>query len=514
MSSTSKSKQMSVNLIAAIVSFAVNAGINFFLSPYIVRSFGTDAYGFIGLANNFIQYAGIITAALNSMSGRFISVAYHRGDKKKASVIFSSVLVADLIIAGVLLLISGVFVLYMDLILKIPNHLITSVKLTFALTFLTFVISVITAVFTTAAYVKNRIDINSIRDIISNLLKVGLIVVLFNVLKPKLYFVAAASLACGVFLLISNLSIKKKILPDVKVKITDFNASVLRTILASGVWMSLTSLSNVLITGLDLLICNIMLGAYLMGILSISKTIPNCLNGLIFTLGNVFSPHYTILYAKGKHEELIREVKFTSKIISWLMTVPITGFIVFGASFYSLWQPTKTPQEIGMIQTLSILTCLMMLFSSHTQGLMMLYNTCNRMKMPVIMNLLIGTVSTLAVILLLDFGNLGDKGVYFIAGISSILMCIKSAVFMPIYSAHIMGKKWNLFFDLILYGVLAMLVCTGVFIAVNHFVTIDSWRSLIGICLSSGAVAYAISFAIIFTKKEKKQMLGFLKKRS
>lgn len=508
-----KGKQMSVNLIAAVVAFVVNAGINFFLSPYIVRTFGTDAYGFIGLANNFIQYAGIITAALNSMSGRFISVAYHRGDKQRASVIFSSVLVADLILASILLLISGVFVIYMDMILKIPDNLIISVKITFAITFATFVISVITAVFTTAAYVRNRIDINSIRDIISNLLKVGLIVGLFSVLEPQLYFVAVASLACGVFLLIANLSVKRKILPDVETRLSKFDASALKMILAAGVWMSLASLSNVLMTGLDLLICNVVLGANVMGILSISKTIPNCLNGLIFTLGNVFSPHYTILYAKREYEELIQEVKFTSKIISWLMTVPLTGFIVFGASFYSLWQPTKTPQEIEMIQALSILACLMLLVSSHTQGLMMLYNTCNRMKKPVFVNLLIGTVSTITEVLILKFGHLGDSGVYFIAGVSSFLMCFKSAVFMPVYSAHIMGKKWTLFFDLILYGIMALLICTGLFMVVDHFMTINSWKSLIGICLSSGLIVYGISFMIIFSKKEKKMMIRLLKKR-
>lgn len=512
MVSTNKGKQMSVNLIAAIVSFAVNAGINFFLSPFITRTFGADAYGFIGLANSFIQYAGVITAALNSMSGRFISVAYHRGEKEKASVIFSSVLVADLIMAGVLLLVSGIFVLYMDSVLNIPENMIVSVKITFAITFMTFIVSVITAVFTTAAYVKNRIDINSIRDIISNLLKVGLIICLFTFFKPQLYFVAAASLTCGIFLLVSNLSIKKKILPDVEINISKFDITELKTILAAGVWMSLASLSNVLMTGLDLLICNVMLGANLMGLLSISKTIPNCLNGFNYTLGNVFSPHYTILYANEKYDELIREVKFTSKIISWVMTVPLTGFIVFGESFYFLWQSSISPEEIKMIHVLSILACLMLLFSSHTQGLMMLYNTYNRMKMPVAVNMSIGISSTVIVVLTLKSGNLGDNGVYFIAGISSILMCFKSAVFMPVYSAHIMKRKWNLFFDLIIYGIIAMAVCIAFFAAVNHFVCIDSWKSLIGICILSGAAAYAISFLIIFSTKEKKQLIGMLKK--
>lgn len=63
-------KQMSINIIASIVSFAVTVGINFFLTPYLVKEVGSDAYGFIGLANNFVQYATIVTTALNSISGK------------------------------------------------------------------------------------------------------------------------------------------------------------------------------------------------------------------------------------------------------------------------------------------------------------------------------------------------------------------------------------------------------------------------------------------------------------
>ena len=128
---------MSINIIASIVSFGVTIGINFFLTPYLVKEVGTDAYGFIGLANNFVQYATIVTTALNAISGRFISIAYHKGDIDRSSKIFSSVLVADLFLAAVMLILSAVFVGLLDLILNIPENLIVSVKITFGFAFLT-----------------------------------------------------------------------------------------------------------------------------------------------------------------------------------------------------------------------------------------------------------------------------------------------------------------------------------------------------------------------------------------
>ena len=165
MSKKSTGKQMSINLIASVISFAVNVGINFFLTPFLVKELGTEAYGFIGLANNFVQYATIITAALNSISGRFISIEYHKGNVEKASKFFSSVFVANLFLAFVMLAGSAIFTCFLDSVLDVPADIVTSVKITFALTFLTYVASIITAIFTTAAFVKNRLDINSVRDI-------------------------------------------------------------------------------------------------------------------------------------------------------------------------------------------------------------------------------------------------------------------------------------------------------------------------------------------------------------
>ena len=72
-------------MIATLIAFAVNMGINFFLSPYIISNVGMDAYGFVTLANNFVMYASLITIALNSMASRFITVELYRNNKEEAN---------------------------------------------------------------------------------------------------------------------------------------------------------------------------------------------------------------------------------------------------------------------------------------------------------------------------------------------------------------------------------------------------------------------------------------------
>ena len=501
----SSGRQMSINIIASIVSFAVTVGINFFLTPYLVKELGTEAYGFIGLSNNFVQYATVITTALNSIAGRFISLEYHNGNKEKASKIFSSVLVADLFLAAVLLVASAFLTFYLDLFIDIPAKLITSVKITFGFAFATFVVSTVTAIFTTAAFVKNRIDINSIRDIISNLIKVALIVVLFTTLPAKLYYISMASFASGLFLLTANITVKKKILPDVKISFKNFDIKLVKVLLMSGIWLSLSQLCNVLMTGLDLLICNLTLGTLLIKILSITKTVPNSIGNLNVILGNVFTPHFTILYAQNKIDDLVDEAKFTSRIMSFILMVPYAGFMAFGHQFYTLWQPTKTPEEITMIQIMSILTCVTYVFSCQTQSLMMLNTVCNKLKLPVFINLSIGLVS---VGIVLIFVNTTDIGVYAIAGVSSILMALRSIFFVPMYAAHLLKRKLTTFYPSIIRGWINFALLFVIFAFINSLFTLDSWVKLVAVCAAAAVIGYIISAVVLFKKSELKKILN------
>ena len=131
-------KALRINIVASLVAFIVNMGINFVLSPYIIENIGVDAYGFVSLANNFINYASLLTIALNSMAGRFITISLHKSDKESANKYFTSVFSANLIISIVLLLVSILSVIYIEEIVNVPVNILKDVRLLFLLLFINF----------------------------------------------------------------------------------------------------------------------------------------------------------------------------------------------------------------------------------------------------------------------------------------------------------------------------------------------------------------------------------------
>ena len=198
-------KQLLVNMVASLVNFAVSVGIGLVLTPYIVRNIGAEAYGFVGLANTFVSYAQLLTIALNSVAGRFITVAYHEGDDSKANGYYSSTLAANGVMVAVLVVVAVPVVTFLDKLVNISPHLVGDVKALFVFIFLNFMLSTISTVYSVATFVKNKLYLSSIANLAFSLVRVVAMIVLFGILPPKVYYVGlAVCLATAVMTLMNR----------------------------------------------------------------------------------------------------------------------------------------------------------------------------------------------------------------------------------------------------------------------------------------------------------------------
>lgn len=185
-------KQLLVNMVASLVNFAVNLGIGFAITPFIVQRVGAEAYGFVGLANNMVGYASLLTIALNSVAGRFITVAYHQGDKKKADQYFSSTLSANVVLVIILSVVAIPLILNLSQVIKISPHLVGDVKWLFFFVYLNFVVSALSTVLSVATFVKNKLYLSNLANIAYSLVRIVTIVLCFAVCPTYVLFVGLA----------------------------------------------------------------------------------------------------------------------------------------------------------------------------------------------------------------------------------------------------------------------------------------------------------------------------------
>lgn len=502
-----KNKQLTINMVANVFSFAVNMGINFFFTPYLIRTVGKEAYSFFPLANNFIGYVNIITIALNSMASRFITIKIHENQSEEANKYFNSVLMSNTILAIILIFPSLFFVLFINNILQIPGAILHDVQILFGLVFFGMILNIVTSVFGVATFAKNRLDLSSKRSIESNIIRVLVLFILFYKLTPSVSYIGVANILVIIYVLVTNIHYTKVLLPEIKINRNYFDFSKVKELLSSGVWNSVNQLSIVLLTGLDLLISNVLINPTAAGQYSIVKTAPNFIQSLVAVLVGVFVPQFTILYAQKKHDELLININNSIKFMGLMITIPIAFLIIFGDTFYSLWVPGE---DIHLLYILSNLTIIPMIITGSINTIFNVYTVTNKLKVPALVWLVIAIVNVGLVLFLI---KTTDLGIIAIPLVSFIVGITRNLVFTPIYAARCLNLKWNTFYKAIFRGsvcsVTMMLVC----LVFKNIFNIDSWIKLIltgGIC---SIIALSINLMLVLDKGERRILFDKVSKK-
>ena len=327
---------MLINLISSIIVFVISIGINFFLTPFILKSLGNEAYGFVGLSNAIVSYAAVITVAINSVSGRFVAYEWHRDDIERANGYYSSVLAVNIFFSLLVALLSGVFILNLQYVLNVPQNLLTDVRLTLVFYFINFCVGLFNGVLTVCAFVRNKLYLLSIRNALSSVILAALIVALFYFFRPMIAYIAISALAASMFVFFSTVLMSARITPQLKFSLSKFDFAKIKELLRSGVWNSFNALNRILMTGMDLFICNIFINADITGILSVAKAAPIILESFVAQLSAIFAPKFVELHSKTNLTALIAEAKFSMRVVAFVMSAPAAIFVVFGREFYTL----------------------------------------------------------------------------------------------------------------------------------------------------------------------------------
>lgn len=504
----SNEKQLFINTIASLVVFAANIIISFFVTPYITESVGAEAYGFVGLANNFVNYATIVTIALNAVAGRFISVEYYKGNKDKASKYLSSVFFSNVFLAAVLTVVSTFIIINLEKLINISPELVVSVKLLFVFIVLNFLVSIISTVFSVATFITNKLYLSNTANMIGIIVRVVTLLLLFAKVSTSIYFIGITSLLASVIIFLFNIYFTKVLTPDLKASYKYFSIESIKTLLAAGIWSSITKLSQVLADGLDLLISNLFISALSMGQLSIAKTISTLMGSLLGTISSLFAPNLTLHYSKGDTTSLVNELKMGMKFTGFFANIPFCIFIVFGEMFFELWVPTQDTKTIYLLAILSIQG---VVISGVTTMLNNIFLITNKLKVNSLFWLVKSMFDIIIVFTLLKTTNLG---VFAIAGVSTLAGAICNLTFLPLYSSYCLHVKSKVFYDVILRYLATTIIMFMSIYLVKHFVSLKiSWICLFLYGVVSALIGIAVNYIFLLNKNERIKLTEkFLKK--
>lgn len=491
-------QQLAINMIFSVIAFILNLCISFFITPYITGQFGSDAYGFVKLANDFTSYASLASIALNSMASRFLMLEREKGNTREAQRYFSSIYLSNVVLSAVLMVPSILCVLFLDRFLVIPDVLVYEVKITFAITFSSFLTSLLFSTYSNCYYLTNQLSIGSIREAISNILRVSVIVLLFLITSPRLSYVAFGSLAATIFSVCYNKYYSRKLLPEFRVRFRDFEWNKLKQVLSSGIWNSITKLSQIFSSGLDLMVTNLFIGSTEMGYLAVAKTVPNLITSFNSTIANAFSPNMMALYAKGDMQALKRTAKTAMKFMCLFVTIPNAILITMGKEFFTLWVPSQPAQ---LLCILSVLTVINSCVTGPLTPLYQIFTITNKVRQSSIIMIIYGFSSILATFICLQTTNLG---LYAVAGVSLIGSLFVALCYHLPFSAVYIGLPWYTFFPEVGKGILSLAGQCLVGWLVNMMLPLEqSWICWFAGAVLAGVLGLLANFFLILNQQER-----------
>jgi len=495
-----KNKQFAINIAASLLTFVVGLGIRFFLTPYIVRTLGPEAYGFIGLSANILSYTGLITIALNSMAGRFVTIKYQEGNIDEANKYYASVFYSNLVLAGLILLFGVGCVMWLEYMINIPDHLMFDVKFLFVLLVVNNIIGLVTGIWGTATFIKNRLDLSNVRGIIGNLMNATILVVAFTFFAPHIWYLGLAGMVLTLYSAIANCKFTRLLTPELRVKYVNYDLKKVIELLKSGAWNVVNKLGEILGQGLDLLIANICIGTVEMGMFALTKNVPFLILSLFQTISGVFAPILTNMYAKNQKNELVYEVYKSIRVLCLFTALPLTCLYVYGDSFYSLWLPTEDAQKL---QLLTILGTFALFYTLPLESLWNIFTITNKLKYSTLF-ILGNNIFVFAIVMSSMFiVKSHETRLIILASTRSICGLVRGFVFLPMYGAHCLKLPIYTFYGTIFKSLLCTTVCLAVCYMLRLFCIPATWIDLIIASFAVVVLCLLISIVMILTKHDR-----------
>lgn len=494
-------KKNVINIITALMALIVQYAISFIISPIIVKNLGEAANGYAQLANNLVSYVTLITVAFNSMAARFMSISYHQGQPVQMNQYYTSVGKVNLLLSFIMIPFSALLIFRLDQIIVIEPELEFDVKILFTCVFANFVLSLATSILSTALFVLNKIYIQNIISLVTNILRAIIILTLFYTFPPKIFYVSFTALTLTILSIPVYLYLKKKFFPWLRIEKGGFSKEAVKQLLRSGIWNTVNQCGHMLMTGMDLLMSNIFITPEAMGLLSVAKTFPSAINAIVTAVNGSFTASLTEEWSKKDTPNFYKELKISMKISSVLLSIPISVFIVFSIPFYKLWMPSLDSVQLAILSFLSI-----MQFIPWTgpAALFNVFTAANKLNVNALAFVCSGILNFIIVYFYLTNCS---NGIFAIAGVSSVITIIRNVVITAPYTARLLGIKWYCFYK----DVILSIACCGIVCLISIFVKtifiIESWLTLIISVGISSFFSFGILIFVILNKNERGRII-------
>lgn len=329
-------------------AFLFTAVVAFFLSPFVVRNLGDNAYGAWVLLGSLVGYMGLLDLGVRGAVTRYIAKFHAENNHRDASRLATSALIIFCVTGVLALFLALVLALFVLPAFRIPADLMSDARLVVSLGGITIGTVLISGVFEGIIVGRQRFDYASGITIVGEALRALLVVTALS-LGGGIVSLALVQLAVGVLRITAARHIGHRLYPEAEIRFRNWDRQSTRTIFSFSIYVIFLQASGTIIMYTDSLVISAFLPINLLTFFAIAVNLTNYARSIVRGISFTLIPMSSALEAKGMLQEL-RRIVLTSARLSTVTILPIViTFMLRGGPFIGLWMGPSYAELSGQV---------------------------------------------------------------------------------------------------------------------------------------------------------------------
>src|SRR5271168_1233914 len=205
------------NVLSNWGAYVVAMGVNFLVSPYVVRHLGNVGYGVWTILLSLTGYLGLLDLGVRGAVTRYVAKFHSQANHRKSSEVASSAMVIFGSAGLIALLVSVVFAIFVINRLHIPPQYLNAARVVLLLTGLNIAISLVNGVYGGILVGLQRFDLTNSIEIVVGLLRAGSVVLSLH-FGYGIITLAIIQLIFTLARWIVNLILAKRLYPELEIR--------------------------------------------------------------------------------------------------------------------------------------------------------------------------------------------------------------------------------------------------------------------------------------------------------
>ena len=483
------------NLVLAVFS----AATSLYMVPFLIANLGVANYGMVTLANSFVLYTEVFTAAIFGTVFRFASVHIARGEYDEAQGYFNTQLVFIAWFVRALIPLAAAVSVLAPRMINIPSGQTANTQLLLFLIYVSFALSVISSPFRLGTFVKQRFDISNLIEIGNQVLRYSTWILLFALAAPKTWHVGIGYILGSLGFAFAHYIAFRIFVPQLKLRLGSFDKTKFLQMARTGIWMTLGQVGAVLYLSADLLIINRTLGPESVGLYSPVLGLSMMLRGVSGMMTGLMLPVSVSCYAQRDWGKLIRGACSASKLMSLGMAIPAGIICGLSRPFLTTW----LGPEFGPLYPLVWLMLVHQVFNAGVEPLFGVNLAANKVAVPGVATVVGGVLKVVLSVILAVFTPLGLYGVAIGTLISFVL---KNLMFIPYYEGIVLKTSSRPFYMALVPSFVLFAASAGLSALATRIVNLDTLLHVFAAGAITGLVCALLGYMILCDREEKQLM--------